>query len=86
MPYDIKLSDEIEQEFEKLRKKDKGLYDAVMKKILKIAEEPFLGKPMRNILKGKRRVHVGHFVLFYEIENSPSRIVVIKLAHHDDAY
>ncbi|VVB60531.1 ParE toxin of type II toxin-antitoxin system, parDE [uncultured archaeon] len=86
MPYDIKFDEKIEQEFEKLKKKDKGLYTETMKKILRIVENPFLGKPLRNVLKGKYRVHIGHFVLIYEVDNEAHQIIIITLAHHDDAY
>ena len=34
--------------------------------MVQITENPYLGKPLRGILKGKRRVHTGHFVFIYK--------------------
>jgi mRNA-degrading endonuclease RelE of RelBE toxin-antitoxin system len=47
---------------EKLVKRDKRLYTAVQKKVLQVTENPYLGKPLKKKLKGRRRVHRGHFV------------------------
>ncbi len=86
MPYDIEYEEKLEEEFGILRKRDKCLYEAAMKKILKIAEDPFIGKPLRNTLKGRYRVHVGHFVIIYMIKNEVHRVVISKFVHHDNAY
>jgi mRNA-degrading endonuclease RelE of RelBE toxin-antitoxin system len=47
---------------EKLVKRYKRLYTAVQKKVLQVTENPYLGKPLKKKLKGRRRVHRGHFV------------------------
>ena len=85
-PYDIEIPDRLQKVFDKLKSRDKLLHMAVMKKILQTAENPQIGKPMRNVLKGERRVHIGHFVLFYKIEEDKHRVVFLKFLHHDDAY
>ncbi|GEM_PF-4604477 len=51
-----------------LKKKDNSLYQRVIHKIIEISKNPELGKPLRNVLKGKRRVHVGSSVLVYMID------------------
>ena len=86
MPYDILLDEKFEEALEKLKKKNKELYLVVTKKILHLSCEPHIGKPLRNILKGKWRVHVGHYVLIYEIDDVAFQVVFLKIAHHDDAY
>ncbi len=64
MPYNIKPDQNFEEEFEKLKKKNKVLHEVALKKIMRLSEEPHIGKPLRNILKGKWRVHLGHFQPF----------------------
>ncbi len=49
-------------------------------------ENPYLGKPLRNVLKNKRRVHIGPFVLIYEINEKEKEIVLLKFEHHDKVY
>lgn len=67
--YAFEIKEELEKSLQKLAKKDTQLYEAVTKKILQIAENPTIGKPLRNVLKGKKRVHIGHFVLIYEVND-----------------
>jgi YafQ family addiction module toxin component len=85
-PYDIKIGDKLQKKIEKLQNKDIQYYNAVIDKILQIAKVPQLGKPLRGILKGKRRVHVGHFVLIYEVDDNSHVVTLLEFAHHDDAY
>ncbi|NKQ39870.1 MAG: type II toxin-antitoxin system RelE/ParE family toxin [Methanosarcinales archaeon] len=51
-----------------------------------MAEKPYLGKPLRELLIGKRRVHIGHFVLIYEVNEVEHKVVFLDFAHHDEAY
>jgi len=84
--YDIEIEAELEKSIKKLQKRDKALYTVLFKKILQLSEKPHIGKPLRSVLKGKWRVHVGHFVLTYKIDESQKRIVLLDFSHHDEAY
>jgi len=84
--YEYEIKGNLDRVLEKIAKKDKGTYIAVMKKILQLAENPHLGKPLRKVLKGRRRVQVGHLVLTYRIDEGAHRVVFLKLDPHDNAY
>lgn len=84
--YSFEIKEELEKSLQKLARKDKRHYQSVVKKILQIAENPEMGKPLRNVLKGKRRVHVGHFVLLYEVDEKNKRVIFVDFEHHDRAY
>lgn len=86
MPYNIKPDPKFEEEFERIKKRNKALHEEALKKILKLSEEPHIGKPLRNVLKGKWRVHLGHFVLLYEIDENAKLLILLKLRNHKDAY
>ncbi len=86
MPYIIQLDTAIEIALDKLKKKDKSLYLRIINKIIEISKNPELGKPLRNVLKGKRRVHVGSFVLFYSIDKKKEIVTFLEFEHHDKAY
>lgn len=60
--YTFEIKEELEKSLCKLVKKDKQLYETLMKKIVQITENPAIGKHLRNVLKGKKRIHIGHFV------------------------
>jgi YafQ family addiction module toxin component len=84
--YIFEIKKGLEKSLRKLAKKDRQLYEAVTKKILQIAENPTVGKSLRNVLKGKRRVHIGHFVLIYEVDDKEEKVTFIEFEHHDKAY
>ena len=86
MAYIIQLDIVLEKTLDKLKKKDKSLYQRVIHKIIEISKNPELGKPMRNVLKGKRRIQVGPFVLFYSIDKKNEIVTFLEFEHHDDAY
>ncbi|MBA7512273.1 hypothetical protein ES705_04277 [subsurface metagenome] len=85
-PYDIEIGDKLRKELEKLEKKDKSVYNAIIKKMLRVAERPYPGKPLKGVLKGKRRVHIGPFVLIYGIDEKERKVIFLEFAHHDEAY
>ena len=45
-----------------LKKKKPSLFNKVSVQIEKIIRAPTLGKPLRNVLRNYRRVHVGSFI------------------------
>ena len=85
-PYDIVHDPKLEEELEKLKKKAHTIYERIIKQILKISKNPYFGKPLKFPMAGIRRVHVGPFVLTYEINEKERRITFLKFEHHDDAY
>jgi YafQ family addiction module toxin component len=85
-PYDIELSNRLNKKLRKLQSKDNRHCRSVVNKILQLSENPQLGKPLGNILKGKRRVHIGSLVLIYEIDENERLLKFLDIAHHDEAY
>ena len=86
MSYIIQLDTALEITLDKLKTKDKSLYQRVIHKIIEISKNPELGKPLRNVLKGKRRVHVGSFVLLYSIDKKNEIVTFLEFEHHDKTY
>ncbi len=56
------------------------------KKMVEILENPHHSKPLRNVLKNKRRVHIASFVLIFEIIEAEKKVVFHTFRHHDEAY
>ncbi len=78
--------EEIRKELHKLYKRDRSLYDRIEKKVDELLENPHMGKPMESVLKGSWRVHVGHFVLMYMIDEEKKVVKFYKFEHHDKVY
>jgi len=78
------FSFEFQKILKKIAKKDKVTIKQIELQVLKIASNPIIGKPLRNVLKNYRRVHIGSFVLVYKI--SETEIVFMDYDHHDKIY
>lgn len=78
-------SDKLKKILKKLYKKDKARYEATLKKIVEVIENPYHYKNLSHDMKQFKRVHIdSHFVLIFKIEDD-----VIKfedLQHHDHIY
>ena len=76
----------IKRKLKKLKKKDRVQFESVRKKIKQIAQKPHIYKSLRNLLKGRYRVHIGHFVLLFVIHEAEKVVEFIEYAHHDKIY
>ena len=83
--YYLQTSPEFKADYKKIRK-DFELDKRLKKKIEEIVKDPYHYKPLRNILKNRRRTHIGSFVLLFEIIEKEKLIVFHRFQHHDDAY
>lgn len=84
--YKIIIEEDLEKTFFKLSKKDKTKYEYLKKKVKQLSENPYSGKPLKNVLKGKWRVHLGEFILIYTVNEQEKSITFLKFAHHDETY
>lgn len=84
--FDLVFSDEFRKIVKNLRKKDSVLYDRLKKKMVETADNPYLGKPLRNILKNRWRIHIDSFVLVYRIYEAKNEIRFLDFDHHDKIY
>lgn len=86
-PYRPAISKKLNAKMEKIYRKDRQLYDALMKKIWEILNDPHHYKPLRYDLKGFYRVHIEKsFVLIFSVEESSGIVKFIDFEHHDEIY
>ena len=84
MEYSIKFTPSFESQLKKIKKKDKILFKRLTSKIKEIKNKPEHCKPLKNVLKGFRRAHIGPFVVIFNIEGD--LIIFHYVKHHDGAY
>lgn len=77
-------SAEFEKILKSLKKKKLSIFKQVEKKIIRIAGNPIVGKPLRNVLRNYRGIHINPFVLLYEIKDNEIRL--LDFDHHDKIY
>jgi len=72
----------------KISKKDRLLYEQVLKKIEEVITSPDIEhyKNLRYDLKDKKRVHIGSFVLIFEYRKNENKIIFVGFDHHDNIY
>jgi mRNA interferase RelE/StbE len=74
----------LEKALEFLESLDKPIREQIHKKIGKLAENPELGEPLSNILKGSWRLHIGKYRVIYVIDGND--IIISKIGHRKDVY
>ncbi len=72
----------------KLLKKDKLLYERVMKKVQEVvgAYDVEHYKNLRHGMSDRKGVHVGSFVLTFKYVKSEDKIIFVDFDHHDNVY
>jgi len=84
--YNLEVRESVSKLFSKLVKKDRVSFDYISKKIREIRESPYHFKPLRKPMQNFRRVHIGHFVLVYSINEENKSVIIEKYEHHDTVY
>lgn len=66
--------------------KNSNLKERLKKKKKEIISNPHQYKPLRNILKGNHRIHIGSYVLIYEIKEAEKIVIFHRFQPHDKVY
>jgi YafQ family addiction module toxin component len=84
--YSLEVVEKVDRIFEKLQKKDLSQFDALCRKITDILENPERFKPLKSPMQHMRRVHIGSFVLVYDIDEVRKVVTIRRYEHHDNVY
>ena len=82
------VSEHLEKKLLKLYRKDKELYNKILKKIEEVihSEDVKHYKNLRYNMKNSKRVHLGHFVLIFQYREEENLILFDDFDHHDKIY
>jgi len=86
--YNFDISEHLQKILSKLSKKDKYLYNQILKKIDEIihSENVEHYKNLRYNMKDTKRIHIGHFVLIFQYKKEENLILFDDFDHHDNIY
>jgi YafQ family addiction module toxin component len=84
--YSLEIVEKVDKIFKKLQKKDTPQFEALSRKVSDVLENPHQFKPLKNPLQHMRRVHVGSFVLVYDIDEIKRVVTIRRYEHHDNVY
>jgi len=86
--YNFCVSEEFKIKLSKISKKNKALYEQIIKKIEEIINSWDIEhyKNLRHDMKDSKRVHIGHFVLVFKFNKQENVIRFEDFDHHDKIY
>jgi len=85
--YSISNKPKVDEIFKKLAKKNPKQLEIITRKLQQILENPHRFKPLSNIMKGFRRVHIHKsFVVIYSIDEKNKIVILEDYDHHDKIY
>ena len=84
--YNFHVSENLQKILKKLSKKDKDLYNQVLKKIDEIihSENVEHYKNLRYNMKDTKRAHIGPFVLVFQYKKGEKLVIFDDLDHHNN--
>ena len=86
MTWIIVTKDEFERQFRDLTRKDKPLAERLAKAILKLEDNPHLGKPLSYDLSGLWSLRVGKYRIIYEINENEKKVILRAVSHRKKSY
>jgi YafQ family addiction module toxin component len=86
--HNFAVNDELKKKLSKISKKNKELYEQIMKKIDEIINSYDVEhyKNLRQGMKDLKRAHIGHFVLVFRFDKGNNFIFFDDFDHHDLIY
>jgi mRNA-degrading endonuclease RelE of RelBE toxin-antitoxin system len=86
--YNYQISENLQGIMLKLSKKDKSLYEQLLKKINEVINSSDIEhyKNLKYKLKNSKRVQIGHFILVFQFNKQDNEINFDDFDHHDNIY
>jgi YafQ family addiction module toxin component len=84
--YSLEVVEKVDRTLKKLQKKDLAQFEVLCRKIPEILENPQQFKPLKSPMQHMRRVHIGSFVLVYDIDEARKVVTIRRYEHHDNVY
>ena len=87
--YNFDVSENLEKILNKLSKKDKDMYNQILKKIYEVihSEDVEHYKNLRYNMQDSKRAHLGHFVLIFQYKEEEEGVILFDdFDHHDNIY
>ncbi len=84
--YKIVLLSGAEKSYRRLFRTDRKLFDRIDGALGSLTTHPFLGKPLKDTLKGKYALRVGVYRIIYMVAKREIIIYVLDIGHRRDVY
>ncbi|MEK9147170.1 MAG: type II toxin-antitoxin system RelE/ParE family toxin [Patescibacteria group bacterium] len=81
--FEVLLTREAEKQLESI---DKRYQKAIAAVLLRLGQNPNIGKSLSYDLKGSFRIRVAKYRIVYEINHAKGEILVLMIEHRKDVY
>jgi len=86
MTYQIRVKGNAEKDLYKLKIGDKKGYFRCCLALIRISQDPFVGKELNGEFEGCFAVRVWPYRIVYNVDKNTSTIYVLKVKHRKDVY
>ena len=83
MSYSVQIKRSAAKELAQVQKQDRL---RIIHAIDGLAERPLIGKPLKGVDRGLRRLRVGDYRIVYEVLADALVVLVVRVAHRRKAY
>jgi len=85
--YDLIYTSTFRKQIERFKKKDKVLMEELRKKVEKLRDLPYSGKPLKYRLSHHRSLRVkGKYRLVYKVDENESTVTLVAFGHRKEIY
>jgi len=85
--YGLKYTGTFKKQIDRVKKKDRALMEELMKKVRKLQEAPYSGKPLKHRLSHYRSIRVkGKYRLIYRVDENENEVVLAAFGHREEIY
>ncbi len=84
--YKVAVNANILKILKKLKKKNRQLYEAILRKASEISVKPHRYKNLKHEKSGLSRVHIDPLVLTFSIDDESKTVLLEDFDHHDLIY
>ncbi|MCD6242232.1 type II toxin-antitoxin system RelE/ParE family toxin [Candidatus Bathyarchaeota archaeon] len=81
--YSLKVTKRFEKDFRKFEIKLRRRLDSAIRKL---ETNPYLGKPLRGELMGKRSLRVGDYRVIYAVDEDKKVVILFTVGHRKAVY
>jgi len=75
-----------EKAYKKLFARNKELFKRIDAALVLLCENPLLGKPLKDKLKGKYSLRVGVYRIIYSFQKAELIVYVLDIGHRSEIY
>ena len=87
MVYGLKYTRIFKKQIERVKKKDKALMEELAKKVKKLQDVPYSGKPLKYRLSYYRSLRIkGKYRLIYMVDENESEVILVAFGHREEVY